>query len=217
MEDKESEDKKPIITCRTISCFILILLFCPIIFFIFLIVAKPPIFWDTFVSFNNKDVNITAPRLTLEESRNIVNEQLTNLGLNDVIIPQDVITVLARVSFPELPNLTVEIKDDSMNIYWPIQQKDNDSLLGAAEIKKNSNGELYISRLGTPRITLPKFVVKAVSNAALTVMQFGEEKARDNNLLYKILDANKDLSIQGVEFREGELIITVDINVSFYD
>jgi hypothetical protein len=217
MDENEEKERRPIITCRTISCLILILLFCPIILIFLLIFLKPPVIWDSFVSFSNDGIEIENPDISLEESRNIVSEQLTSLGENDVIIPEEVITVLARENFPELKNVSVRVRDESMNIYWEIDSSNNPPLLASAEILKSNTGELYVSKLGTPRFTIPEFVVGAVSNAALTAMQFGEEKAERNNLLYKILDANKDLNIQNVEFTDESLIITVDINVTFYD
>ncbi len=218
MEEDNSRQRKGI-SCRSLSCFFLLSVFLCLFISFLILISKPPVVWDGIVSFNNKDAYLDyETEYNLEESRKHVEEQIQNIGENTINLEEDHLTVLARSSFPELKDLTIDMEEGEMRIYWSIEQiKTEAPLIGYAEIRKNNDNELYVEQLGTPRFRLPRSLNETISTAALAIFSFGEEKASENNLLYKIISANGDVEIKDVRFLDDSLELIVNVDVNLYD
>ncbi len=216
---EEDNSKKQGISCRSLSCFILIILSVCFLSVFFIIFSKPPAIWEIIVDYNNKDGGLNYElEITKEEAQELIESQIDEIGENVIEIPEDYVSVLARDSFSELKNLTVDMEEDKMKLYWSIEQIETPKpLIGYAEIRKNIDNELYVEQLGTPRFRLPRALNNSLSTAALAVFSFGEEKAENNNLLYKILSADDSVQINDVNFKEDVLEIIINVEVRLYD
>lgn len=213
---EEYEEKRGGNPVRRISCFILILLLICCLSITFILISKPPVVWDSVVDFNNMEIELLDDsEFSYEDAVDRIDEQIVNRGDNFVTIEEEFLSVLARESFPALKDLTILVGEDSMTLYWLIDESSN--LIGAAEIRIDNDSRLYIDGLGTPRFKLPKELSNSVAGIALTYLNFGNSTNESGNLIYKILGAKDSQMIDDVKFKDGELEVNIIFEPSLYD
>lgn len=214
IEEKKKGRKIPFVQ---IGCSFVFIIFASFILLIILLVTKPGFFWKPFTGFMNKGIEISSElEYTAEEVSSNIKDQIRENGFGEsvITITNNEITALARQSFPELPVLQIAFTENRMSAYWILSGKvDGNYLLGFAQIQNDSEDILNVSKLGTPKIVLPKFLNKAISTAALAIFTFGEEKHENYNLIAQIIRDTFNYEILDVKFLEGEMHLTIMVDV----
>jgi hypothetical protein len=206
--------------CKRIFAFGCLSILICFILFILLLIVKPPFFWSRTTDFLNKNTSVDTEKdyVDLTTAQDILESQIQAVGENKVELDEDILTVLARNSFENVPYLTVDLEKDSLKLIWIIDNsKDEYPLYGVAEIKKDSKNSLYIDKLGTPRVYLPKAIGKAIFTTIVSLLTIGDEKADQNSLIYQLLSANPTFDITEIEFADDKLILTIAVESQIYD
>jgi hypothetical protein len=216
----KSSNNDRAIGCKRLFAFgCLTILICFVIFIV-LLIAKPPFFWGRTTDFLNKDVSIDTEKdyVELSTAQDLLESQIQSIGENRVELDEETLTVLARNSFENVPHLTVDLEEGSLRLIWIIDNtKDDHPLYGVAEIKKDDDNNLYIDKLGTPRVYLPKPIGKAIFTTMVSLLTIGDEKADQNSLIYQLLSANPTFDITNIEFGDDELILDIEVESQVYD
>lgn len=181
----------------------------------FILIAKPPAVWPGVVNFLNDDYDISRDLpINILDAEESIKSQIRAQGFGEVeVVVKDVeASVLARESFPELRNTQVFSRDGYLEVVWEYENSiENNPLLGYVEIY-NKDSKLEIRKLGTPRFSLPNSLSERVFGAALVAFKFQDGDTSDNIIL-EILNNTINYEVRDVEFRQGEMIILLNVDV----
>lgn len=204
--------------CRTITCggcflFLLLIIGC-----IYIVINKPPFIWSEIVEYANN--GIEAPKYTPQDLNNLqdnINSQINNIGEVKINLTQDQLTTLIRNNTTGLNDLTVDINNNEMIIYWQLDKTlPAKPLYGIVEIKETSEGNLEISKIGTGRIGLPDFISTAATNTVYSLLNINKENQTPVGLLTSIFTSD-NLTIKSVNLEDGLVKITADIKVDLFN
>lgn len=217
--EHETDDQPRQIGCKRIACggcFIIIVL---IITLVLLIISKPRFFWQPTVQFLNNNVTLseqTTPNL--EEAKEFIESQITELGENTVRIPEEYITALIPVVLTNFNTPTAEVDDQGMHIYWILDNTiPEEPLLGKITIKADEQTGFYAHSIGFERFGIPEFFAKALMNAVQSAIQLLGQNSANTNLVQGLFGINGDFSLKAVEFLQDELVLVVDVNVKLFE
>lgn len=217
-EEKESSRSalSQIVLIIKVIFFTLIFCFC---FFIMTLIARPMVLWKPISNFLNKGVILKENlEYTPQTARDYVEAQIGVFGENEITLPEDVITAIARDGIKNLPNLTIDIENGAAKLYWQLDTtRKSAEVLGFVEVKLDENNTIEVSKVGTPRFTLPKSLSNSLFSTALGILAIEGDKDNKNNLIFELLQIEKSYSIQNIEFKENELKLTIDTKKALYD
>jgi hypothetical protein len=216
-------DKRPgffsrLISCRNIincGCLIFILL---IVGLIFLIANKPANIWGSVVDFLNAGIQIDAASpLTIEAAREQINSQIETVGKNTITINEAQLTALTKDRLPQLGNLQTSIEDNSIKLYWNLDEfSAQKPLYGVLEIKKSNEGKIEITSIGTNRIAVPEVLSKTVSESIVSVLNIGNTTDEKFRLVYNLLNPDKNLKIDDITIEKDNIIIEATLTTSIF-
>ncbi|MCA9386848.1 hypothetical protein KC669_02315 [Candidatus Dojkabacteria bacterium] len=218
MEEEEKNHHRSI-TCRLISCFfLLIIFFCCALFFI-ITAYRPPSIWNGIVEFSNKDVELKKESdISFEEAKEHIGEQVTAIGENKVIIEEDYLTALAKEGFNGFKDLTVNVEEGHLDLFWALESSiPNNPLIAQIRVGTDSSGDVVIQRLGTPRVSVPRSVNQLLTTAVIKLLNSEKNDTNNKSIIGNLLSVENDTSIEKINFRDGFVELTININVNLYD
>jgi len=211
---EKEEKKRKFLSCNLIISLFVIIFFLCCGLTIYFFAASPTNLWPTFADFLNKDIYTSDYEIEVEESeaRENLRNQISEVGDNEIILSENEVSAIARAEIKELPNLFVNIEPNKMLIYWDLNESNGEVITGVAEVVIE-NDQLVVKKLGTPRIYFPESLNNYLANAALSALNFGDERASTNNLIYQLLGLNIENEIKNINLEKDELKYVVNIDV----
>jgi len=195
-------------TIKNIGCLILLVLF---FFLIYVVVARPPQITGTLKDWLNAGVTMPVDKgYTLDSVLTDLNYQANSftVGTNELVVSEDALRTLAkeRLASFNLPELNIDIVDESMNFYWDLTPGGEEALLGVAGFKV-VNDEIVLDYLGTPRIAIPSFLYPALQNSFLKLLNLSGQENFTNvtNILLP------GVNVVGAKIENNELTLSVQV------
>ncbi len=204
--------------CRTFGCGGCLVLILLIVGLLYLVIAKPDALWKRFVDFLNNDINVEQfNNLSYEDATAELNNQIDNIGDNQIVITENQLTAIGRKNIPQLKNLTIDTKLNTIRILWNLDEiENNEPLWGIIEISKNNANELQINKIGTNRVGLPSFVNKAISDVALNILDFGSEDRNADQIFNQLVDFNENYKIQSIDIQDGQVVVNLEVKANLF-
>ncbi len=224
-EEKISTDQNTKQTKRGIGCScksitlggcLFIIIF--VVLVILTIIQRPRFLWKPFVDWNNNGLvtyEFEPEDYSTEDIKKNIDSQINNLQESKVEISEKELTALARENFNGLRDLRLDIKEDTIIMYWILEDSIKDNpLLGVVKLKVQKGDEIVVEHIGTNRIGIPEIVSKAVIRSTLKLLRLGD-KERSDELILEIINASNSFTINAIDLSEDKIVLTVNTNISF--
>jgi len=207
------------IGCRTffsLGCLIIIL---SIVGIVALFIFKPSSLWDKTVSFLNSNLEVYEyDGTTYDSAISAVNEQVTEVGNNEVVLTENQLTALSRKNISQLENIQVDVQTDKLFIFWELDNSiENEPLYGLFEFKQKDSGELYINKFGTNRISTPRFLNKYLNDVLMSTLKIGSDQEDNYVVIRKLIALNEDAEITQATLEDDTLKLTVNVGVNLFE
>lgn len=192
--------------------------------FVFIIIFRPKAFWGPIAHFLNTGIELPSETpISIEAAKNYLEKQLD--VSSEIIITEDVLTTLSRENVNELPFLTFKIEEGKINAYWQLDEKDGVKLYGYANLDKISEPiesvdvftDLKVKDFGLPRISSPKFLNKALFSGAKRIFEFTKDDEDEKSLIFTLIGASSTYEFIDIRIEDGQIVILLDTENSFYD
>jgi hypothetical protein len=204
--------------CRSISCGCMFFVLLLIVGIGYLLINKPPFIWSEVVSYMNNGVK--APEYKTQDLANLqqsINSQINTIGEVYLTLTQDQLTTLVRDRATQLKDVTIEVTDTRLRIYWQLENSlPAKPLYGIIDINEKQNGTLEITRIGTGRVALPDFINKSATNGIYSLLNV---QANQNTTPLSILNSlfnSPNINVKSVVLEQGIVKITADIKVDLF-
>lgn len=188
--------------------------------FLYVLITRTDPYWGSIVSFLNQGEELTSTEseLTYEQAQGEFEDQIQDLGENQVKLTNQQMTVLAREHLSELPEVTIEADADVIHLYWNVEDSsDQGPLLGRIDMRLDEENEPFISYVGLNRFGIPSSLSKQLSEALLPVLQFTYGSSTPSQLLSVVFTGNENNEIYDIEFKDDEVQFTIQISLSIFE
>ncbi|MDQ7020590.1 MAG: hypothetical protein Q9M91_01965 [Candidatus Dojkabacteria bacterium] len=176
-EDNNHEEKGSGIGCRTIALGGCLIILAAIGILIFLLVTRTNIILGTVIDFLNKDLettSISSENTSYDILADVYSQIDEELEIQSLEFSEEEITILARESFEDLEDLTIDIESNKITLFWKAYSRVEDHpVLGVVTLNKESDN-IEIDHFGTARIGFPKIVNKFVTSRVSNFIEQGE-------------------------------------------
>lgn len=204
-----------IFNCRFITCSGCLIFILLIAGFIFLVANKPAGVWSTFVTFMNN--GISQPQyevITEDQAIKNINDQVVNVGENEVIISEKDLGAIVKDRFPQFKDMKVDIEADVVKLIWIMDETDTQSkLYGVMEIVQNpEDKELEIAKAGTERIGTPQFLNEAITGTITSVLNKLVPGQETNQILYNILSPEGGVTLSDVKIEKDQIKLKITVS-----
>ncbi|MCA9381702.1 hypothetical protein KC678_05530 [Candidatus Dojkabacteria bacterium] len=185
----------------------------------FITAYRPPSIWNGIVEFSNKDVELKKENeISFEQAKQSIQDQITQIGENTVVVEEDYVTALAREGFKGFKDLTIDVGEGYLDINWALESSlPNKPLIAQLRIGTNQDNQIEIKRLGTPALSLPKSVNQALTAVIINLINSNDSSGENKSLMGNLLSVQNDASIESISFKDGYIELIVNINVNLYD
>lgn len=187
-----------------------------IIFFIFIFV-RPQGVWGNFTNLINN--GLTLPKYeekTIEEVREEINKQLTNVGENNVQITSSQLNILIKDRFTQFTNLKAEIVSGEINFIWQIEaQEQKKPLLGKLSLIQNTErNDFIVNSIGTGIFVLPSVLNKPLTDAYLSF--FNIQQNSKTSLVRLIIPIDEKFTISDIKIKDDLLELKIVLPNSIF-
>jgi hypothetical protein len=184
--------------------------------------SKPGFVWTPLSEFLNdgKQTTIIADRSAAEVQQEILG-QVTSVGENNIKVTEEQLTVLARQQLPQLRDLTVDIEQGILSLYWKLDQSEN-SIIANVDIGIDQSGKVSIKKIGTPKIALPESfnnavaesVIQAITNSAnQSEMTSSATNSFDPSMLQNLITTNENFQLKSINLENDYADLKVFLNI----
>jgi hypothetical protein len=204
--------------CRSIILILVLLTLAICCGTIYIFVSKPTGVWDSVVNFLNADLVLPEyDNTTYESAATEIEQQVQSVGANEVVITEDQLTALARGNLEQLNEILVDVQEGKLRLIWPVDKTlPENPLYALIDIDLDDLNNPKISKLGTERLGLPQFLNDAISNAALSALNFGNNEEDPNALIKTIVFENEEVQIESIDFEKDEIVIQLNVAVDLF-
>jgi hypothetical protein len=220
---KKQKRRNPLATLgcgiRALSCGGCLFIILLIVGGIFLLTSKPAGLWTFTVNFLNAGVDLsTYP--TVENSTQVkqeINNQVTTIGVTNIVVTQEQLTSLLRDKYPDLKNLTAYVTPDKITIYWDVDNTiKNNPLEATIEMRTDDSNKLNLTRFGTKRIAIPSFLNNYLTSVFNILASTSTSTSDKYAFLTNLLSAN-NIKITNISLDDQKIDIKADVKVNLFN
>lgn len=201
--------------CRCLGCSGCLLIILLIAGFIFLIANKPTGIWGTFVNFMNAEIVEPQYEVVPEEQAIIsINDQVTNVGENEVVITEQLLGSIVKGRFPQFKDMKVDIEQDIVKLVWKMDETVPETpLYGVIDITQNQqNKNLEITKVGTGRVGTPQFLNDAITGTITSFLNKLVPGQESNQILYNILSPEGGVTLSDVKIEKDQIKLKIAVS-----
>lgn len=206
--------------CRGCGCLLLLLMIGFVVFAAYLFTTKPAFLWNPIVNIANGNVQTeldqlkSQPSLSFQEATTQLSAQTEsfNIGANQLIVNRAQLQAIMDRAFQQFvpTEIYAQINDDEIKLLWNVDQTIGQGLWMVVKLGIDSQNRLHVTHIGFNSISLPGFINKILTDAALAGLRL--QSGRDiNEILDTILNLPDSVTINKVDIEPGQLIITVEL------
>jgi hypothetical protein len=211
VEYRDREPKRSGIGCKAIGCILMLLLVACICGSIFVILSKPPFIWNPVVDYLNADLFIPDHyNVNFFDAKNILSQQITLVGENNVALTEAQFTALAQDKLPVIAKPFFDIESDYLRILWVLDDSiPEHPLFGVIEIKQDAENNLYINKIGTGKVGLPDILNNGINSA---ITKFGGNNPIE--LINKLISSDENIKVEDIVLQKDQILIKVNVKVN---
>lgn len=178
---------------------------------LYILIAQPQPLWGRIIGFINGGVTyeVTQSDKSSEVVQSEITAQVKNVGNNEVYIDEKDLTVLLRERFVSFRDITAEIEENKIHIFWKTNQSEI-PIIGEAVLIINEQNRLEITQLGTPRFYFPTFSYTAINNM---IEQFLSQESVQEQIK---LNNSENLEVKDVQFQKDRLYLNIFVDVKLF-
>lgn len=204
------------VSCRTISCLILIIIVAFIALVAYTVSARPPAILTPAKSWLNGGLSAVAYNgTTLESAKSELNVQIADfeLGTNRFTVTKDHLYPLLadKLKGLNLSNLNLELTPGTMKLYWNIDPG-NAPLWVVIDFSTSAEGALQVDKVGFNKLPIPSFLNNTVSDSILATMKFASQTDKKYTFIDFLVPFPSNAQVTKIEIIKDALIVTVEVD-----
>lgn len=203
--------------CRSITCggCLLILFACGLI--TYLLIFQPAQIWPNLVNFLND--GSTIPSYTTQSSDTTkfeINEQVTNIGENSIVITEPQITSFIQDRFQMNQGMRIDIEIGSLTLFFPLYNSNLKEPLFIKLAFREIDEKLKLDEIGTPRFNLPKQLNEEIIKLIFKTLNLEYSDDLKAVFLKNFIPEIQDVEIKNIEFEQDELILQINFSPDIF-